>query len=89
MFSGDIQIVLSNPKHQILNITKDLEKELSLLFNWCSQSCLPNESTSQVIIVGTQVMLRDLPSDRIQIAETALTANREVKNLGVHVGIDI
>ena len=85
-FADDTQILISGPKHTILDMIRDLETELSHLFDWFSQNTLKlNASKTQLIVFGTSAMLRDLPSVSIRVGNTVITESREVKNLGIHM----
>lgn len=83
-FADDTQLLLSGKKANLACLVSTMERALDKLFAWfCANDMKVNASKSQLIVLGTRQMLRDVPPVSVRFAGTTVMESESVKNLGV------
>ena len=85
-YADDTQVLVSGMKRDLPSLIARMENALTSLFHWfCFNGMKVNARKTQMIILGTPSMLRNLPPVSIQFNGTTVMESREVKNLGLIV----
>ena len=85
-YADDTQVLVSGKKKDLSNLIAQMEKALAALFQWfCGNGLKVNAQKTQMIVLGTSQMLRDLPPVSLTFNGTTVTESREVKNLGLTI----
>ena len=85
-YADDTQVLVSGTKRDLPSLIVRLERSLAALFRWfCNNGMKVNAQKTQMIVLGTPSMLRDLPPISLKFNGTTVTESRVVKNLGLTV----
>ena len=83
-YADDTQVLVSGKKRDLSNLIERMENALAALFRWFSCNGMKvNAQKTQMIVLGTPQMLRDLPPVSLSFNGTTVTESRVVKNLGL------
>ena len=85
-YADDTQVLVSGTKRDLPSLIVRLERSPAALFGWfCNNGMKVNAQKTQMIVLGTPSMLRDLPPISLKFSGTTVTESRVVKNLGLTV----
>ena len=85
-YADDVQILISGNKQELPEMIKKIENTLDSLFQWfCHHRMKINEKKTQMIVLGTPAMLRDMPDVTITFHGSQIHSSRTVRNLGVTI----
>ena len=83
-FADDTQIWTTGKKQDLPLLVKQLETALQCMFDWfCAHGMKVNETKTELMVMGTRQMLRDIPSVIVQFNQAAISSSNHVRNLGV------
>lgn len=83
-YADDTQLLICGKKEELSEMLRQLETSLSGLVDWfCTNQMKINASKTQLLVLGTRAMLRDVPQISIDFGNTSVTETRTVKNLGL------
>ena len=83
-FADDTQLLVSGKKADLAGLISRMERAPSNLYAWfCSNDMKVNASKTQMIVLGTRQMLKELSSVSIRFAGATVHESATVKNLGV------
>mgnify|MGYP002634725191 CR=1 FL=1 len=83
-YADDTQILVSGKRANLNDLIDKMEQALSKLFTWfCTNNMKVNAAKTQMIVLGTRQMLKDLPPVTIQFSGTTVKESAKVKNLGI------
>ena len=83
-FADDTQLLISGRKRDLQRLVTIMEEALSNVFQWfCSNGMKVNAAKTQMLVLGTPAMLRDMPSVSINFCGAVVPDSKTVKNLGV------
>ena len=83
-FADDTQILISGKKADIKTMITRMEATLNMLFKWfCSHNMKVNAQKTQMLVLGTPAMLRQLQPVHISFCGTTVCDSGVAKNLGV------
>ena len=85
-YADDVQVLTSGKKQDLAQILAAMEDSLTSLFQWCCHHRVKvNEKKTQLIVFGTPVMLKDVPSGSVTVTfnGSQVRDSEVVKNLGV------
>ena len=85
-YADDTQVLVSGKKRDLASLIARMESALAALFRWfCFNGMKVNSQKTQMIVLGTPSMLRDLPPVSLSFNGTIVNESRAVKNLGLVV----
>ena len=85
-YADDTQVLVSGKKRDLPSLIARLERSLAALFRWfCNNGMKVNAQKTQMIVLGTPSMLRDLPPISLKFSGTTVTESRVVTNLELTV----
>ena len=85
-FADDTQIMVSGRKQDLPLLVQRMEAALTAVYRWfCDHSMKLNAAKTQMLMLGTPAMLRDVPPVSLRFCGTLIRESREVKNLGVTI----
>lgn len=83
-YADDTQIVVSGRKANMGEVIRRVERAVSTMYQWFGQHAMKlNAGKTQLVVVGTQQMLRHLPPVSIRVGGTVIEESSAVRNLGV------
>ena len=89
-YADDVQLYVSGPPRDIVQLIRSLEGSLSVMSNWYGKNGLKiNAAKTQLIVLGTPEMTRRLPPITINFCGSTITSSDTVKNLGVWFDSDM
>ena len=85
-YADDTSIMVSGKKRDIHLVIARIEAVLTSAYQWfCHNGMKINTQKTQMVVIGTQAMLRDLPPVSINFLGSIITESRQVKSLGVTI----
>ena len=83
-YADDTQIVVSGRKADMADVVNRAERAVSTMYQWFGQHAMKlNAGKTQLVVVGTQQMLRHLPAVSISVGGSRIAESGAVRNLGV------
>ena len=83
-FADDTQIMVSGRKQDIPLLLQRMETALDVVYQWfCEHSMKLNATKTQMLVIGTPGMLRDVPPVSLRLCGAVTHESRVLKNLGV------
>ena len=83
-FADDTQLLITGKKRDIGTMIAKMEEALEILYQWfCNHSMKVNAQKTQLLVLGTPAMLRNMQPVQINFCGTIIHESRTVKNLGV------
>ena len=83
-FADDTQLLVTGKKADLDHLICTVERALLTLYTWfCAHDMKVNATKSQLIVLGTRQMLRDMPPVRVNFAGSTISESDTVTNLGV------
>ena len=83
-FADDTQLLISGKKGDLTLLVKTMEDALSALYQWfCANGMKVNATKTQMVVLGTPAMLRNMPPVEIRFCGSAVHDSGVVTNLGV------
>ena len=83
-YADDTQILVSGKKERLRELVQQVETALEKLLDWfCQNQMKINASKTQLLVLGTKAMLRNVPQISIKFGNSFLTDTKAVKNLGL------
>ena len=83
-FADDTQLLVSGPKAELSRLIALMETALSTLYQWfCNNSMKVNAAKTQMMVLGTPGMLRNLPTVTLSFCGSTVQDEKSVKDLGV------
>ena len=83
-YADDTQLLIRGKKREIQTIVSEMEKALDSLFVWfCAHGMKVNADKTQMLVLGTPGMLRNMQPVQLNFCGTTIHDNRTVRNLGV------
>lgn len=83
-YCDDTQIMVTGKKRELPQLIDRLEAALKSVYQWCCLNKMKlNTKKTQMIVLGTRAMLRDLPPVSLNFCGAVVQETRAVKNLGV------
>ena len=83
-FADDTQILITGKKRDLQTMIMQMENTLKTLFRWfCSHGMKVNTQKTQMLVIGTPAMLRNLQPVQLNFCGTTVHDSRVVKNLSV------
>ena len=85
-FADDTQVLVSGKKQDLQQLTDRMEAALCSLYQWfCHNGVKLNATKTQMLVLGTPAMLRELPPVTLSFCGTVIPDSRQVKNLGLTI----
>jgi len=85
-YADDVQILTSGKKKDLPQIIARMETSLNALFQWfCHHRMKVNEKKTQMIVIGTPAILRNVPPVTIAFNGSQIHDSKVIRNLGVMV----
>ena len=93
-YADDTQLMVTGRKSDVLRLIARMENALDTVYQWfCHNGMKLNAKKTQMIVLGTPSMLRDLQPIKIQFCGNIINESKVVKNLGVsidrHLSFDV
>ena len=83
-YADDTQLLVCGKKERLREMVHQLETTLEKVVEWfCQNQMKINESKTQLLVLGTKAMLRNIPQVSINVGRSVVTESRIVKNLGL------
>ena len=83
-YADDTQIVVTGRKEHLSAVVSKMERAVSTLHQWFGQHALKlNTDKTQLVVLGTQQMLRHLPPVSIRVGDSVVGESGTARNLGV------
>ena len=83
-YCDDTQIIVTGQKCNIRHMILEMENALAKLHLWFTQNSMKlNSNKTQLIVLGTRQMLRDIPSISLTLNGATVSESKRVKNLGL------
>ena len=83
-YADDTQILVTGNKRNLTSLVQRMESAMCTLYQWFSQNHMKvNASKTQLIVLGTRQMLKDIPKISINVNGVKVDEIPRVKNLGV------
>ena len=85
-YADDVQVLVTGRKRELPQLIARLENALETLFQWfCHHRMKVNEKKTQLIVLGTQAMLRSVADSTITFNGSPIHSSTTVKDLGVTI----
>ena len=85
-YADDTQLLVSGKKRDVQRMVACMENALHRMYQWfCANGMMLNTAKTQMVVLGTPAMLRDLPLVSLHFCGTVVAESRAAKNLGVYV----
>ena len=85
-YADDTQLMVTGRKADVVRLIARMEDALDTVYQWfCHNGMKLNAKKTQMIVLGTPTMLRDLQPIKIQFCGTIIPESKVVKNLGVSI----
>ena len=85
-YADDVQLLLSGKKQHLPQLIMQMENALETLYQWfCHHSLKVNEQKTQMVVLGTPAMLRNMQPVTISFNGSQIPDSKQVKNLGVTI----
>ena len=85
-YADDTQLLVSGKKCDVQHLIASMESALRCLHQWfCTNGMKLNTAKTQMVVLGTPAMLRDLAPVTLNFCGTVIADSRTAKNLGVHI----
>ena len=83
-YADDSQLLICGKKDKLPEMIHQVEASLAELVDWFRQNEMKiNMSKTQLLVLGTRAMLRDVPQVSIHVGTVLVTETKSVKNLGL------
>lgn len=83
-YADDVTLLTSGKKKDLPQLIQQMESALASLFQWfCQHNMKVNESKTQMMILGTPAMLRDVPQVSLSFNGSRLCESETVRSLGL------
>ena len=83
-YADDTQLMVTGRKTDIKHLVARMEKALDSVHQWfCHNKMKLNAKKTQMLVLGTQAMLRGLPPVQLKFCENVIPDSKVIKNLGV------
>ena len=83
-YADDTQLLVTGKKSDISSLIRRMVTALSTLHHWFAQNSMKlNSKKSQLLVLGTRQMLRDLPPISLSVHGSVIRECDRVKNLGL------
>ena len=83
-YADDTQILVCGKKERLHELVHRVETAIEKHVDWFCQSQMKiNASKTQLLVLGTKQMLRNLPQISIKVGTSTVTESRTVRNLGL------
>ena len=83
-YADDTQLVVSGKKADLTETVAKMERAVSTLYRWFEQHEMKlNAGKTQLLVIGTQQMLRHMPPVSIRVGDSVVQESDTVRNLGV------
>ena len=83
-YADDTQLLICGRKENLAEMICRVENTLSRLSDWfCANQMKINASKTQLLVLGTKAMLRNVPQLSIKVGTATVTESKYVKNLGL------
>ena len=83
-YADDTQILVCGKKERLHELVLRAETAIEKLVDWfCQNQMKINASKTQLLVLGTKQMLRNLPQISIKVGTSTVTESRTVRNLGL------
>ena len=85
-FADDTQLLITGKKSDMRSLVNTMEHALSSLYQWfCANGMKVNAAETQMLVLGTPAMLRNMPPVVISFCGSTVPDSRVVRNLGVTI----
>ena len=85
-FAGDTQLLISGKKSDMQSLVNVMESSLASLYQWfCANGMKVNAAKTQMIVLGTPAMMRNMSPVVINFCGSPVPDSRVVKNLGITI----
>ena len=79
-YADDVQLLVSAKKQHLTRLVTRMESSLNTLFQWfCQHNMKVNESKTQMVVIGTPPMLRQIPPVTIKFNGSLVPDSKSVK----------
>ena len=85
-YADDTHILVTGKKHDLASLISLMEATLDILYRWfCQNGLKVNMAKTQMLVLGTPAMLRNLPPITVKFGGAIIGSSSSVKNLGVQL----